>query len=107
MNIPILGQSNKLLDKKQENKPIGEPKDYTLEFKIKDKYMKPQNLNFTNTKERVNWTQEVSVNQCQNELDAILSGQIALSKIFNTKQYDIEIKNCNLNKIQVPKLILK
>lgn len=96
----------KFPNKKNEKNPIGEPKDYTLEFNIKDKYMKPQHLALTKTKERVSWTQEISVEQCQSDIDAILSGQIALSKIFNSSQYNIEIKNCRVNKIQVPKLII-
>jgi len=83
-----------------------EPRDYFVKFQITDRKMKPRHLNFTKTTERVNWIEEIEVNEAESEMAAVLSGTVALAKYWKPKNYDIVCVSIKEKLIQVPRLIL-
>lgn len=83
-----------------------EPKDYIVEVRVTDRQRKPQELAFTDTKERINWTEEIEADGFTSETEVELAIIMQLSKTWSPKQYDFEVISLREKLIQVPKLIL-
>ncbi len=91
---------NLLLDKE----PI--LKDYIANVRITDRQMKPAKLAFTETKERVNWTEEIEANQFENELSVELAVLMQVAQAWDPRKYNFDIDSVTEKAIQVPRLIL-
>ncbi len=97
--IHLIGGSKKKEEPKEE-------KTYTIRVKITDRQMKPKNLDFTKTTERVSFEEELQITAAGNELDASLGATTVLNRWWPIKKFDIDILSMTENKIVTPKLIV-
>ena len=74
--------------------PEQEAYNFQLIVRITSRHMKPAHLQFTDTKERVNWTEKVTILGCPNEKQAKLAAVAQLAQSWTTKQYDLEVEEC-------------
>jgi hypothetical protein len=76
-------------------KPIAK---YTVTIKVIDNFMKPQRLNFTNTKERISWKQKVGVLISGDSKDAENKAMEQLSEHFPISRYSFEVLEIRMEK---------
>jgi len=81
-------------------------KDYMAKMRVTDRQMKPQELAFTDTKERINWIEEIEANQFENPLAVELAVLMQLGETWDPRKYDFEVVSITEKAIQVPRLIL-
>ena len=67
-------------------------KEIYLTYRVSDKQMKPKNLDFTNTKERVNWIEKIKIEDAEdlNEEELKLLSLTKIQLTYSPKRYKIE-----------------
>jgi hypothetical protein len=68
-----------------------ELKNYYVRLRVTDRFRKPQHLQGTPTKERINWLEDVTVLNVENEASAKMAARLELSKNWPSKGYSIKV----------------
>ena len=81
-------------------------RDYHVVARVTDRQMKPQELAFTDTKERVHWDETIEADGFESETAVELAVLMQLAKTWSPKKYDIEVTSITEKLVQKTRLIL-